>query len=176
VYVPFCLFVMAIGFAYGISLGITNARARTVARVLAFVPPVVAYIALKPASFGQSIPYQLSTSQLIGFLSAITVAYFYARIWDQARKNPALAMSLGDAASIRALRGEAAVDEEEEDEDDEEDEEEERAPEPAPAKSGQGKKKGLAAKAASKKSEEPAPDEKIAEPSNPKAEPEPGTT
>ncbi len=95
-------------FVFGISLGIANKRARTVARALAFVPPVVAYLALKPASFAQTVPYQLSTSQLIGFLSALVVAYFYARFWEQARKNPGLAMSLGDAAAIRELKGESA--------------------------------------------------------------------
>ena len=44
----------ASGFVFGISLGIANKRARTVARVLAFVPPVVAYLALRPASFAQT--------------------------------------------------------------------------------------------------------------------------
>jgi len=104
-YIPFCLLLMALGFAFGISLGIVNKQARAVARVLAFAPPVVAYLILRPASFAQTVPYQLSTSQLIGLLSALTVSYFYGRFWDAARKTPKLAMSLGDAASIRALGG-----------------------------------------------------------------------
>ncbi len=104
VYVPLCLLLMGLGFVFGISLGIVNVRARMVARVLAFVPPVVAYFALRPASFAQTEPYQLSTSQLIGLVSALTVAFFYARFWEQARKSPRLAMSLGDPASIRALK------------------------------------------------------------------------
>jgi phosphatidylglycerol:prolipoprotein diacylglycerol transferase len=103
VYVPLCLLLMGLGFVFGISLGIVNPRARTVARALAFVPPVAAYLAMRPASFAQSVPYQLSTSQLIGVVSALTVAYFYARVWEQARKTPRLALSLGDAESIRAL-------------------------------------------------------------------------
>src|SRR5580704_692582 len=124
VYVPICLLLMGIGFVFGISLGIANKRARTVARVLAFVPPVVAYILLKPQSFAQTVPYQLSTSQLIGILSALVVSYFYARFWEEARKNPTLSMSLGDAATIRELKGESAeparaAEEEEEDEEDE---------------------------------------------------------
>jgi phosphatidylglycerol:prolipoprotein diacylglycerol transferase len=168
VYIPLCLFLMAIGFVFGISLGIANKRARTVARVLAFAPPVVAYILLKPASFAQTLPYQLSTSQLIGLLSALAVSYFYARFWEEARKNPTLSMSLGDAATIRELKGESAepvpVVADDEDEDDDEEEAEERAP---AAKTGKGKKKGLAAKP---KAETPADDAK----GDP--EPEPGAT
>jgi phosphatidylglycerol---prolipoprotein diacylglyceryl transferase len=107
VYIPLCLLLMALAFVFGISLGVANERARTVTRFLAFLPPIVAYLALKPASFGQTVPYQLSTSQLIGVGSALAVAFFYARYWEDARKNPRLAMSLGDMASIRKLRGEA---------------------------------------------------------------------
>jgi phosphatidylglycerol:prolipoprotein diacylglycerol transferase len=76
-----------------------------VARVLGFVPAVAAYLVLRPDSFAQTLPYQLSTSQLIGVTSALTVAYFYARFWDEARKTPKLALSLGDAAVIRELGG-----------------------------------------------------------------------
>jgi phosphatidylglycerol:prolipoprotein diacylglycerol transferase len=125
VYVPLCLILFAFAFVFGISLGIANPQARTAARVLAFVPPVVAYVALKPATFAQTVPYQLSTSQLIGLLSAVTVAYFYARFWEASRKNPAFAMSVGDDAAIRELKGEAA---EEEEEETEEEAEEEGAP------------------------------------------------
>jgi phosphatidylglycerol:prolipoprotein diacylglycerol transferase len=104
-YIPFCLALMATGFAFGVSLGIPSPRARMVARVLGFVPALAAYLALRPASFAQTMPYQLSTSQLIGVGSALTVAYFYARFWDEARKTPRLALSLGDADVIRELGG-----------------------------------------------------------------------
>jgi len=126
-YIPFCLLLMSFAFAFGVSLGIPNARARTVARVLSFLPPVIAYVILKPASFAQTVPYQLSTSQLIGLLSALTVAYFYARFWDEARKSPRLAMSLGDSATIRELGGEVrgTAGGSGEDGDDEEDDKEE---------------------------------------------------
>jgi phosphatidylglycerol:prolipoprotein diacylglycerol transferase len=106
VYVPVCLLLFAVAFVFGISLGIANGRARTFARILAFVPPIAAYLALRPATFAQTEPYQLSTSQLIGLLSALTVAYFYARFWEASRKNPKLAMSMGDEAAIRELKGE----------------------------------------------------------------------
>jgi len=119
-YIPFCLLLMAFGFVFGISLGIVNERARTFVRVVAFVPPVAAYIALKPASFAQTVAYQLSTSQLIGLLSALVVAYFYARFWDEARKNPRLAMSIGDAEAIRRLNGEPVENEGEREEEEQE--------------------------------------------------------
>ncbi len=151
IYVPFCMLLFSVAFVFGISLGISNRRARLVARVLAFVPPVIAYLALKPASFAGTLPYQLSTSQLIGLFSALAVAFFYTRFWEEARKNPALAMSLGDAATIRALKGETAEDEaeqEEESEDEETDEAEEGAEQQAaePVRAGAGKKKGLVPK------------------------------
>jgi len=167
VYIPLCLVLMAIGFVFGISLGIANKRARMVARVLAFVPPVVAYLALKPASFAQTVPYQLSTSQIIGLLSALTVSYFYARFWEEARKNPTLAMSLGDAAMIRELKGESA-EPEVADEEDEGEGEEEAEEQPAPARTGKGKKKGLAVKARS----EAAPAEKAEPDTETKPDPE----
>jgi phosphatidylglycerol:prolipoprotein diacylglycerol transferase len=174
VYIPLCLLLMGIGFVFGISLGIANKRARTVARVLAFAPPVIAYLVLKPATFGQSTPYQLSTSQLIGLLSALAVSFFYARFWEQARKNPRLAMSLGDEATIRELRGETEPpDEDEEDDDDEEDEGDAPAP-AARAKTGQGKKKGLAAKAKKEPVESKGAAASGAKGGDP--EPEPGAT
>jgi phosphatidylglycerol:prolipoprotein diacylglycerol transferase len=113
-YIPFCLLLMGIGFVFGVSLGITDKRARAIARVLAFVPPVVAYWLLKPATFAGTVPYQLSTSQMIGLVSALTASFFYARLWDEGRKHPRLAMSLGDPEAIRAMKGEHAADDDEE--------------------------------------------------------------
>jgi phosphatidylglycerol:prolipoprotein diacylglycerol transferase len=133
IFVPLCLLLFAGAFVFGISLGIVNGPARTAARVLAFVPPVVAYFALKPASFGQTEPYQLSTSQIIGLLSALTVAYFYARFWVDAGKHPALAMSVGDAAAIRELESQTAPTEEEDEKEKEGDPDGETADEGAPS-------------------------------------------
>ena len=95
------LLVLGGAFAYGISLGITNPRARLAARVAAFVPPIVAYVMLRPQSFGRQIDIQLSTSQWIGFLSAVACAIFYAYYWEQARRTPKLAMSLESLGDIK---------------------------------------------------------------------------
>jgi phosphatidylglycerol:prolipoprotein diacylglycerol transferase len=104
IYVPACLLLFAIGFVFAISLAITNERVRVAARVLAFVPAVVAYLALKPAAFGEPTPYQLSTSQILGLATGLVAAYFYARFWERAGAEPRLAMSMGDAAFIARLK------------------------------------------------------------------------
>ena len=119
-FVSLSLFAMGAAFVYGISLGIKNPQTRLIARVIAFVPPVVAFVWLKPASFGKQINIQLSTSQWIGLLSALVCAYFYARFWEQARKSPKLAMSLESLGDIKAteddLRPKKKKDEDEDEE------------------------------------------------------------
>jgi len=102
VLIPGALLLLSVGFVFGIALGITNARARSVARVLAFAPPVVAYAILKPVSFAKSVNIQLSTSQLIALVSGLLVSYYYAKYWQDARKNPELAMSLGNEGMVDA--------------------------------------------------------------------------
>jgi phosphatidylglycerol:prolipoprotein diacylglycerol transferase len=96
VFVPLCLALFAVAFALGISTAIGHSTTRAFARAFAFLPALVAYLALRPASFAQTEPYQLSTSQIIGLLSALAVSYFYARFWVDAGKHPALAMSVGE--------------------------------------------------------------------------------
>ncbi len=125
VLIPAVLLLLAVGFAFGMALGIKNPTVRLGARIAAFVPAVVAYVMLAPASFGQSINIQLSTSQWIAFVTAMLVSYFYAKFWNDARINPKLAMDLGDGATegVAAEAAKAKADEaEDEDEADEEDE------------------------------------------------------
>ncbi|MGO8999795.1 MAG: prolipoprotein diacylglyceryl transferase [Polyangiaceae bacterium] len=124
VLIPGALLLMSIGFIFGIANGIPNKTAQWIARGASLVPPVVAYIALKPPSFGASVSTQLSTSQWIGFFTALAVSFFYAQFWDVARKQPKLAMSpetLG-AGAVEELGKEAK--EKAEDGDDDEDAEE----------------------------------------------------
>jgi phosphatidylglycerol:prolipoprotein diacylglycerol transferase len=138
------LLLFAIAFIFGISLGIQNKNVRTGARVLSVVPAIVAFFMLKPGQF-ESDPYNFSTSQFIGLVSALIVSYFYAKLWEEARKNPKQAMSLGLAdekakSKKKKPEPEPEPDEEEEPEDeepkepakeDDEDEKEEGEPEPA---------------------------------------------
>jgi phosphatidylglycerol:prolipoprotein diacylglycerol transferase len=120
------LLLFAVAFIFGLSLGIQNKRVRTAARVLSVVPAIVAFFALKPAAF-QSDEGYLSTSQFVGLASALVVSYFYAKLWEQARKNPEQAMSLGTEAEKKKKK--AAEKEEEEEEEEEEPEEQEEEPE-----------------------------------------------
>jgi|GEM_PF-169422 len=156
-FVPGALAIMALAFVFGISLGITNLRTRMIARVVAFVPPVVAYLMLAPAKFGEVTQAHPSTSQWIGLLSGLVCAYFYAQAWEVARKSPKAAMSLESLGDIKPAKDEGpARRRRDEDEDDEDGDGAERdgdevaaAAEEASAKKKKGKKKkGLKAPAA----------------------------
>jgi phosphatidylglycerol---prolipoprotein diacylglyceryl transferase len=117
------LLVMSVAFVFGISLGITNAKVRSASRLLAFVPPIVAFIALRPASFGKQQAVQLSTSQWIGMLSAIVCAYFYAKFWETARKSPKLAMGMESLGDIKPTEEDLGLRRKKQDEDEEDEEE-----------------------------------------------------
>jgi phosphatidylglycerol---prolipoprotein diacylglyceryl transferase len=172
VLVPGALLLMSLGFCFGIAIAIKDKTVRAAARVLGFVPPVVAYLVLRPPSFGDSVSVMLSTSQWIGVLSALTVSYFYAQYWQAAKNAPKLAMSrasLGDFAGGAARDeaketpedGEGSVDEPEDEYDDN------TAAEAPRAKQTKGLKKGL-----KKRQAAPAKDEKPAAAAEP-VKPEP---
>ncbi len=111
VLLPGAMLLMSLGLCFGVALGIKNGTARAVVRVLAFVPPVVAYLVLSPPSFGSSVTVQLSTSQWIGLISALLVSYFYAQFWGVARGQPNVAMSpatLGPGVERLAQEGRPA--------------------------------------------------------------------
>jgi phosphatidylglycerol:prolipoprotein diacylglycerol transferase len=149
------LLVMSVAFVFGVSLGITNAKVRTVARGLAFVPPIVAFVILRPQSFAKQQAIQLSTSQWIGLLTAVVCSFFYAKFWETARKSPKLAMGLESLGDIKATRDDLGPRRRERDEADEENDgdvaDSEDVPKP-PAK-----KKGLKKKAAAATERDEAP-------------------
>ena len=156
-FVPGALAIMALAFVFGISLGITNLRTRMIARVVAFVPPVVAYVMLAPAKFGEVTQAHPSTSQWIGLLSALIVAYFYAQAWEVARKSPKAAMSLESLGDIKPTKDEGPRRRTDEDEDEDDGDGAERGgdevaaddeAEARPKKKKGKKKKGLRAPAA----------------------------
>jgi phosphatidylglycerol:prolipoprotein diacylglycerol transferase len=121
VLLPGALFLMSLGLCFGLALGIRSGAVRTVVRVLGFVPPVVAYFLLAPPSFGSSVTVMLSTSQWIGLVSALLVAYFYRRFWEVARKQSGSAMSpatLGPGAERLAAEARRRDDEEAEEAED----------------------------------------------------------
>jgi phosphatidylglycerol:prolipoprotein diacylglycerol transferase len=118
VLIPGALLAMSLGLFFGLARGIKNPTVRVVVRALAFVPPVAAYLMLKPPSFGSSVTIQLSTSQWIGLTSALLVSYFYAKFWELARQQPVAAMGLASlgpgAAKVAETRDEGGGDDGEE--------------------------------------------------------------
>jgi len=105
--VPGALLLMSVGFIFGIAKGIPDKTGRLIAQIASVIPPVVAYVALKPPSFGASVSTQLSTSQWIGFLTALAVSFFYAQFWEEARRQPKAAMSpetLGPGAAVELAK------------------------------------------------------------------------
>jgi phosphatidylglycerol:prolipoprotein diacylglycerol transferase len=120
VLIPAALVVFSLAFVFGIALGIENPKARTAARVAAIFPPIIAYLVLKPASFGGSVAVQLSTSQLIGVITAAAVAFYYAKFWQDAMVRPKAAMNLElppEFATTRKPPGVRARDDRDEDDD-----------------------------------------------------------
>jgi phosphatidylglycerol:prolipoprotein diacylglycerol transferase len=117
VLIPGALLLMSLGLCFGIAVAIKDARVRAAVRVVGFVPPVVAYLILRPPSFGESVTVQLSTSQWIGLVSALLVSYFYHRFWNVARKEPGISMSLeslgpgAEAAAAQAAEADESDDE-----------------------------------------------------------------
>lgn len=166
-FVPGALLLMGLAFTFGISLGIANPRVRTIARVLAFVPPVVAYIVLAPEKFREVTVAHPSTSQWIGLLSAVVCAYFYARFWEVARRSPKVAMSLETLGDVKVTREELEGPRRKKKDDDDEDDADENVATDAEAdadekpkkKKGKKKKAGLEKPKAKADSDEEADDE-----------------
>lgn len=144
VLIPGALLLMSLGFTFGMAVAIRDKTMRTLARVVAFIPPVVAFLMLRPASFGTSVSVMLSTSQWIGLLSALICSFFYAQYWEAARNAPKVAMSPASLGDFAASTSEVSAAKEDtdgaEDEDNEDEPEEQEAPRPR-AKPGKGLKK-----------------------------------
>jgi phosphatidylglycerol:prolipoprotein diacylglycerol transferase len=117
--IPIALALFAVGFSYGFARAIRNEQLRNASRVASFLPALAAYLMLRPPSFGQTLSIQLSTSQWIGLVTALLAAYFFAKYWEDAKRNPTAALSLGDGAQPPAepkADAKPAADEDEEDE------------------------------------------------------------
>jgi phosphatidylglycerol---prolipoprotein diacylglyceryl transferase len=96
VLIPFCLLLFAAGYAFGFARRIENDLFRRLTQAVAFVPAVASYLAMRPASFGQSAPSMpLSTSQFIALLSSVAVCAAYGVFYKAALTHPESAMALG---------------------------------------------------------------------------------
>ncbi len=101
VIIALALLAFGAAFAYGPARSIRADRTRRIAQVLAIVPAVFAFIALKPASFAADTPVQLSTSQWIALLTAVAAGITWSVFFQNAQDNPEGAMRItlpgGDA-------------------------------------------------------------------------------
>ncbi len=125
VLVPLCLLLFAAGYVFSLSRMIESDTWRRVSQLLAFVPAVVMYFALKPESFAISPAVELSTSQFIGLASGLAACGFFFMFDKAALAHPQTAMSLGwlgdegadDDDEDQPAKKRASKDEEDEDED-----------------------------------------------------------
>ncbi len=135
VLIPGALLLFSLGFIFGISLGIPNAKARLASCILSLAPPAVAYWMLKPPSFGETVTVQLSTSQWFALISALIVAACYASYWQKGIRNPRMAMALGiDGAPVEGVSENDSEEEREAAGEDEDEEEKEKSGEAGKSK------------------------------------------
>jgi phosphatidylglycerol:prolipoprotein diacylglycerol transferase len=74
---------------------ITNPTVQRISQVLAFVPPVVVYLLLKPETFASSSAMQLSTSQAVAISTGFAASVAFAIFQKAAIAHPESAMALG---------------------------------------------------------------------------------
>jgi phosphatidylglycerol:prolipoprotein diacylglycerol transferase len=124
------LVIFAAGFAIGFSQLIANLKVRRVAQVLAFVPAVVFYLLLMPASWGDTLQYQWSTSQFVGITTGFAACVAFSVFYKAALAHPEAAMRI----PLPPAEGEKAPTDDDkvaDDEDDEDGDDEEKAAAPA---------------------------------------------
>lgn len=90
---PVAFAVFGGAFAFGIAPAIRTTGLRVGAQLAFGLPVVASFILLRPAEYVAAQPAKLSTSQLIGLLSAAVAAWGFAVFWKNAKQNPAAAMA-----------------------------------------------------------------------------------
>jgi phosphatidylglycerol:prolipoprotein diacylglycerol transferase len=91
---PLAFAVFGGAFALGIAPSLERRAVRLGSMVALAAPVVVAYLALRPAEFVAPQPTKLSTSQLIGLVSAALAAWGFGVMWKNAKRNPEGAMGV----------------------------------------------------------------------------------
>lgn len=114
VLLPAGLVVFAVAYTIGFSQRIHNNVVRKATQALAFVPAVVLYLILKPATFGASSLLQYSTSQAVALTTGLAAAIAFSIYYKAALAHPAQAMAL----NLPEASTSAAAEEEDDDEDD----------------------------------------------------------
>lgn len=90
---PLALAAFAVAYSASIARTLKDATLRTMTRVLAFVPAVVAFLAFRPGSFANQALVQLSTSQWVALVTGIAAAIAYAIFAKAAEFHPETAMA-----------------------------------------------------------------------------------
>ena len=144
--IPLGYAILAAGFAVGFSHLIENLTMRRVAQVIAFVPAVLLFLALKPDAFETNM--QFSTSQFIAITTGFAASVAFAVFYKAALAHPESAMALRLPAPAGAPP--SALDDEDDEEEDEEDEDEKAAAAAAAAKKKAAAKKTVAKKTVKK--------------------------
>ncbi len=98
--IPLMLFLMSVGFIFGLSRIVPKEQIRNLFRIISLVPSIAAFFLLKPASFSTPVGVRLTLSQWIAFASTLSLSFLFAHLWQEARRQPKLAMSLGDGAIL----------------------------------------------------------------------------
>lgn len=88
------LALFAIGYVVAFAQNIRAVSLRRLTQVLAFVPAVVAYLAMRPGAFQGPQLVQLSTSQWVGVLTALAVAAAHVLYAKAAETHPDVAMRI----------------------------------------------------------------------------------
>src|SRR5690606_34995918 len=78
VLLPLSLLAFAIAYSASFARTIADKTLRTVTRLVAFVPAIGLFLALRPSSFAPATVIQLSTSQWVALTTGIAAAIAYA--------------------------------------------------------------------------------------------------
>ncbi|MCL2823952.1 MAG: prolipoprotein diacylglyceryl transferase [Polyangiaceae bacterium] len=131
-----CLALFAIAYSVGFASIIRNMIVRRTTQALSFIPAIVVFIAMRPASYAHATDTQLSTSQWVGLITAIAVAIAFFMFAKTAEAHPAGAMAI-DLKDFYSLQAKSEADKSEADKS----ENDEEPAEPTAKKPRTGKKK-----------------------------------
>lgn len=98
--IPMVLMLMSLGFIFGLSRMVRSERIRNVLRVISMLPALGVFVWFKPADFASATGIKFTVSQWLALVSSLLVSFFFAQLWQEARTQPKLAMSLGDGAIL----------------------------------------------------------------------------
>jgi len=88
------LLVFALAYIFFMAPSVSDPTMRKMTQVIALVPPVVAFLLMRPASFAEANLLQLSTSQWVALLTSVPAAMAYAVYFKAAEAHPESALAL----------------------------------------------------------------------------------